>query len=876
MKQTLRCLLLLLAWLSGQALATETVTFGILSFRPKAQAQAQWKPLESYLNTSVSGHSFKIQIFDFDGLQEAIRQQSIDFVITQPAEYVRMTHQNGLSSPLATLINMEQGKPVRVFGGVILTRSKQTDINTLQDLQGKRVATASTTGFGAYQAQAYTLSKAHVDIGPLLQTGLPQDLAVEALLAGKADVAFVRSGLIEALASEGKLDISQVKVVNRQNLPGYPFAASTALYPEWPVVAMSHIPEELAVRVAGALLSLPHGGAVAQSLKIHGFTIPAEYEPVRSMMRELKVPPFDVQARVSPEEIWQQYRLLIVILVGAVTAVLALAIYSTMLGRRLSSIADAMVEGLYVVTASGRITYVNRAAQRLLGYQREQLLGQSIRKFSRNGEHDLPVRTGETTFVTRSGKVLPVEVSAQSVFKRGQLVQTVAVFGDISERKAQTEHIYRLAFYDRLTGLPNRRLLTERIDKAMAAGPVTGQQCAILMMDLDHFKQLNDTLGHKVGDALLVAVAQRLQSLFGDQRTIARPGGDEFVVMLELVAVDTRRAAEAAIEHAEKLVALFHAPFDIEDQLHHITTSVGVVLCNEQQLAADELLKRADIAMYQAKAAGRNTFRLFDAAMASRLTERAALEAEFRQALELKQLMLHYQVQVDIDGKARGVEALVRWQHPVRGLVAPGLFIPMAEETGLILPMGQWVLEEACQQIADWQARSDMDPLLVAVNVSAHQIFQPDFVDRVRTALQNSGAKPSLLQLELTESVLARNMEDIILKMRQLTALGVTFSLDDFGTGYSSLAYLKRLPLQQLKIDASFVRDILTDANDAAITRTVIALGQSLGLEVIAEGVERSEQGELLRQQGCPMFQGYLFGRPVPAEALEAQLQAKV
>jgi diguanylate cyclase (GGDEF)-like protein/PAS domain S-box-containing protein len=827
-----------------------------------------------YLNSAVPGIAFKLQVFDFEELQEAIRQQKADFVITQPAEYVRLTHQNGLSSPLATLITLEQGKPVRVFGGVILTRSDQTQLNTLQDLKKKRVAISSTSSFAGYQAQAFALRKANIEPGPILQTGLPQDLAVQALLSGEVDAAFVRSGLIEAMAREGKLDLAQVKVVNRQTLPGYPFAVSTVLYPEWPVVAMSHVSEELAVRVAGALLSLPHGGEIARSMGIYGFTVPAEYEPVRSLMRELRASPFDTEVQVSLQEIWQQYRLSITILLGAVIAVAALATRGTMLSARLASIADAMVEGLYVVNAAGRITYINRAASKLLGYRREELIGQSMHLFADPDQSNRPDHSGEQTFVKRDKQTFPVEVNCQPMFRRGKLVQTVAVFGEISERKAQAERIYRLAFYDRLTGLPNRKMLIDNIEKAMTPGAAQHRQHALLLLDLDHFKQLNDTLGHQVGDALLNAVAQRLRAHFYEQPTIARLGGDEFVVLLELPESDTEGATDQASKQARELAASFMAPFDIQGQQHHVTTSIGVVLCGLEPLSADELLKRADIAMYQAKEGGRNTFRLFDAAIATRLAERAALEAEFRQALQHQQLTLHYQIQVDPQGHARGVEALVRWQHPARGMVPPGVFIPMAEETGLIVPMGQWVLEQACRQIAAWQSEPDKRRLLVAVNISAHQIFQPDFVDRVRDALQLSGANPSQLQLELTESVLAKNMEDIIEKMRQLNALGITFSLDDFGTGYSSLAYLKRLPLQQLKIDASFVRDILTDPNDAAITRTVIALGHSLGLEVIAEGVELPEQRALLLQQGCPMFQGYLFGRPVAVDELQAQLNA--
>ncbi len=870
MKQALRCLLLLLVWLTGSALAAEMVTVGVLSYRPIAQGQAQWQPLESYLNSKITSSSFKLRVFNLDKLQEAIEQKKIDFVLTQPAEYVRLTQRNGLSSPLATLITLEQGQPVRTFGGVILARNNQMQLNRLQDLEGKRVAAASVNSFGPYYLQAYALRQAKIELGSVLQTGLPQDLAVHALLAGQVDAAFVRSGVIESMAREGKLDLSQVKVINSQPHPGYPFAVSTTLYPEWPMVALAHVPEELAVQVAGALLSLPHGGEIARSMGIHGFTIPAEYEPVRSLMRELKVPPFDTEVHVSLHDVWQQYQLSILILLGAVVVALALAARGAMLSARLASITDTMIEGLYVLNPAGLITYVNRAACQLLGYEREELVGQSMRKFISTNPIDRPDGSGEKLFINSKQQAFPVQVNCQRVFKRGKLVQTVAVFDEITERKAQVERIYRLAFYDGLTGLPNRRMLVEKIKQTSDPDEVQRQH-ALLLLDLDHFKQLNDTLGHQVGDALLNAVAQRLRALLGDEHTIGRLGGDEFVVLLALPELTSDSACTHVREKAQKLTDAFKTPFEIQGQQHHVTTSIGVVLWGLEQMSADELLKRADIAMYQAKEGGRNTFRLFDAAIATRLAEQAKLETEFRLALHEQQLTLHYQTQVDIQGTTKGVEALVRWQHPTRGLVPPGVFIPMAEETGLIVPMGQWVLEQACRQIAAWQNVPDKRTLLVAVNVSAHQIFQPNFVERVRSALQLSGAMPSRLQLELTESVLAKNMEDIIEKMHQLNALGVTFSLDDFGTGYSSLAYLKRLPLQQLKIDASFVRDILTDSNDAAITRTVIALGQSLGLEVIAEGVELPEQRALLLQQGCPMFQGYLFSRPVAVEDLQVQ-----
>jgi predicted signal transduction protein with EAL and GGDEF domain len=354
---------------------------------------------------------------------------------------------------------------------------------------------------------------------------------------------------------------------------------------------------------------------------------------------------------------------------------------------------------------------------------------------------------------------------------------------------------------------------------------------------------------------------------------VAHPGGDEFAVLLSRLDANAAAAIEQARATAEKIRLALREPFEIEGQHCKISASIGVVMLEGNEQEPEELLKRADIAMYQAKEGGRDTIRFFDRSTEEQLNRRVSLEADLHVALEREQFIVHYQPQVDTAGKVIGVEALVRWQHPHRGLVMPGQFIGLAEETGLILPLGQWVLEQACRQINAWREHPGAARLAVSVNLCAHQIVQSDFVEHIRHTLKTLGTDPTKLQLELTESVLARNIDDVIDKMRQLVAMGVTFSLDDFGTGYSSLNYLKRLPLHQLKIDASFVRDLVTNPNDASITQTIIALGNSLDLEVIAEGVEDQIQRDFLIRQGCRYFQGYFFGRPQPAERLTELLE---
>ena len=444
---------------------------------------------------------------------------------------------------------------------------------------------------------------------------------------------------------------------------------------------------------------------------------------------------------------------------------------------------------------------------------------------------------------------------------------------DITERKEAAQQIERLAFYDALTSLPNRRMLGDRLQRAMAGVARSGLQGALLFIDLDNFKDLNDTLGHDTGDQLLLQVAQRLTGCVRAVDTVARFGGDEFVVLVEGLSADAAQASAESALVASHIATTLGKPYVLGSTSHHSTPSIGIALFGQQTCSVDELLKQADLAMYQAKAAGRNTQRFFDPNLQAAVSSRAALEADLRRGLQARELLLHYQPVVDGKGRLLGAEALVRWQHPQRGLVPPGEFIPLAEQTGLILPLGLWVLEAACAQLVAWSRSPLTRQFFLSVNVSVRQFRQPDFVKQVLGILQSSGANPERLKLELTESLLLADVEDVIARMDYLRRYGVGFSLDDFGTGYSSLSYLKRLPLEQLKIDQGFVRDLQTDPNDAAIVRTILALAHSMDLAVVAEGVETTGQLEFLQRHGCQAFQGYLFGRPMPAEVLERALR---
>ena len=470
-----------------------------------------------------------------------------------------------------------------------------------------------------------------------------------------------------------------------------------------------------------------------------------------------------------------------------------------------------------------------------------------------------------------AGVVVPFIDSALIV---GVLVALLNELRDeVKQRTVAEEVIEDLAFHDPLTGLPNRRLLLDRMHHALAASVRSGREGALLFVDLDNFKNLNDTLGHHIGDLLLQQTAQRLISCIRERDTVACLSGDDFVVMLEDLSEHPVEAATQTKVVGDKILAALSQPYQLGTYEYRGTSCIGATIFSNHGQSEEELLKRADIAMYQAKKAGHNALRFFDQQMQDAINGRAALEGELRNAIENQQFRLYYQIQTDSSRLPFGAEALIRWVHPERGLVSPDQFIRLAEETGLILPIGHWVLETACAQVKVWEQDALTRDLILSVNVSAKQFHQADFVVQVQAVVSLHAINPNLLKLELTESMLLENIEDTIATMHVLKKIGIRLSLDDFGTGYSSLQYLKRLPLDQLKIDQSFVRDIVEDSSDRAIVRTIIAMAQSLNLNVIAEGVETEEQCQLLQSKGCIHYQGYLFGKPMPIEQFDTLLK---
>lgn len=545
---------------------------------------------------------------------------------------------------------------------------------------------------------------------------------------------------------------------------------------------------------------------------------------------------------------------------------------------------DAIPDLLFDIDINGIIHNYHTNQPDLLTVAPAKFLGKSFHLFlpedacevvhaalDEAAEHGMSSGKCYSLMLPRGFATFELSVSRKANEQNG-VARFVVLSRDITQRKESEERINKLAFYDPLTQLPNRRLLQDRLEHAITTSLRQDKLGALLFIDLDDFKTLNDNRGHHIGDLLLIAVAARLRLAVRAQDTVARLGGDEFLVVFEGLEADHDKAALHVQQIAEKILVSLNNAYQLEGQEYFNSPSIGICLFGDKPVQIEELLKQADQAMYHAKAAGRNTLRFFDPEMQAVTAQRFALQNEIRDALQQQQFQLYYQPQINHTGTVVGAEALMRWLHPKRGMIPPLDFIPIAEESGLILPMGNWIFATACAQLVAWSQSAQTADIILSINVSARQFQHPDFVEQLLDIIKRSGAAPYKLKLELTESMLVANQQDIITKMDALKSHGIKFSLDDFGTGYSSLSYLKRLPISELKIDKSFVNDILTDTNDAAIARMIIRLAQSMELTVIAEGVETKEQRDWLEQEGCLKYQGYYFGRPVPADKFNVAL----
>lgn len=739
--------------LNAQETQQETLTLGLPAFWDKETTHQQWQPLADYLSQSLPNAEIRLQVLDLPEFEQALAQETLDFIFINPSLYVLYTYRYGLSSPLATLVNHQHGQDLPHFAGVIFTKASHTHLKTLADLRGQTLAAVAPESLAAYQMQAYELRQIGLYLpqdAHLLWTGLPLQQVVDAVMSGQADAGFIRAGVLESLQAQGQLSAQEVRIIGRIQYPDFPLAASTRLYPNWPFAARRHLDNELSRQVASALLALPWHGEVAQRLHITGFSVPGDYRLIDQLLRELELAPFD-QVNLSWRQIWArwQYPLFVAFSLFALFLVISL---------------------LWLLRANRNLR-LSRAS------------------------------------------------------------------------------IHKLAYYHPLTHLPNRAYLLESLSTCLQT-PDTQQ--ALLLVNLDQFKTINNARGSQFADKVLHLLAQRLVQLSPEKTTLFHVNADEFALLGRLTT-------------PEHLLEALLASFTLDGEVLHLSVSAGLAerACLETLPHAESWLKAASTALSQAKQAGGRQLVVFDPVMAASFQQTFELENELLHALQTQAFELYLQPQVDAQAQVKAAEVLLRWPHPTKGMISPAIFIPIAEKSHLIVDLGWWVVEESlkiAQQVQKWH-------LMLAINISARHFRQQNFVSHLFDLLNQYQVDPQYMTLEITESLVIDDIQDLVAKMHALKALGFHLSIDDFGTGYSSLAYLKRLPIDELKIDRSFIQDLPADQDAAALVEAILAVADKMRLRVVAEGVETQAQADFLNQRAQLLHQGYLFARPQSAQA---------
>jgi len=883
----------------------DQVRIGILAYRPKPDIEARWKPLAKYLEQKIPNVQFKIIPYNYTELEQAVDNRTIDFVFTNSSHFVQIAYHTKLSSPFATLINKRMGQPLSQFAGSILVRADNESIKELSDLKHKTIAVPSKKSFGGFKMQAFELYQIGIhlpDDANIIETTMPHDKAIYAVLEGTADAAFIRSGVLEQMEQQAKINRSDFRIINPQNQFNFPFLNSTRLYPEWPFTAMPHVGKTLAGQVTSALLTLPPGGEVAKQMHIHGFVVPEDYEPIRDVLRTLRVYPFNEGFDIRIGDIWHQkmheiilgsFLILIIFTLFMLNIRTNLKLkqsYSILKDKneslKIAAVSFETQEAILITDASRRIIKVNKAFSRITGYSFADIVGKTpgILRSNRHDENfyqqlwetleEKGYWQGEMWDKRKSGEIFPVRQTINAIKDaKGNITHYISTFDDISSLKKSQEEIKKLAFYDPLTSLANRRLLHDHLSLARAHSQRRQEFFGLLFIDLDHFKTLNDTQGHDVGDQVLIEVAKRLTEAVRKIDTVCRNGGDEFIILLEELDKDEQTSAHKAKLVAEKILANLSKPILIQQKQHYISASIGISIYLDHQVSIEEMLVRSDLAMYKAKKSGRNAVQFFDPAMQETLKIQSKLERDMHLAIERNEFELYYQPKVNAQNSIIGYEALIRWHHPDRGLLLPGEFIEAAERGHLIKPIGEWVIHEACLQLAKWQQNPATEALTIAVNISEKQLADEHFNEQVFNIIKNCRCNPSGLQMEITESLLMKNMDETITKIKELKTLGIQFAIDDFGTGYSSLSYLKKLPIDIIKIDYTFVKDLMNSQYDQAIIKSILTLTETFDLQSVAEGVETQAQCDYLIAMGCNKLQGYFFGKPAPLSEVQAKLK---
>ncbi len=889
---------------TSRAQQHQPIRIGLISQIDHTDAMHHWQPVFQVLKRLLGGRQLDVQLLDEEALAGAVADGQLDFVITNQRQFVQLRRSYDLSA-LATVRTRVGNYDLDQMGAVIFTRGDAHNLDSLRDVRKHRLAATERYSLTSFLLAQDAFADAGVDLNnpddaSVSFVGYPHDRVVKAVLANEADVGIVRTGVLEDLLARHELAPDQIKILNARSNGGYPQLLSTEVGPGWPWSALYTTDPELAREVTLALLRMSPDEPELRGTRYAGFAPPASYANVEAMIRRLNAYP-TLGLADQLNELWTRYQ-------GPASAVLALVSlgglsFSGLLwrsNRRLRELSalymkaraslqttaaafDSQV-GLLVTDSAQRVLRVNAALTQILGYEEAELKGQRTDLLRSPSVTEREVLTawnsllatgswrGEVLCRHAKGHDVPCLITISAIREQAAGMEGfVGSFVDISQQRRDQAAIEQLAFFDGLTGLPNRRRFLERLNSEVEVAHVSGRHGALMFIDLDHFKTLNDAHGHALGDELLKRIAQRLSAAVGSHGLVARLGGDEFVVMLGRLSQVLEEALNEATEVADRVRAAILQPFQLplygepeRDGMlsHRCSASIGLALFGKEELEVHEVMKRADIAMYLAKQAGRNTIRHFDPRAQARLHARAALAADLADALLNNQFQLHYQVQTDGQGIPRAAECLLRWHHPTQGPLLPADFIPVAEETGAIVAMGDWVIREALATLAAWRDDPALSRLSLCVNVSPRQFSEPDFVTKLQQAVLDARVPAGRLTLELTESIVLERLDEVEASLHRLRQMGVSLALDDFGTGYSSMSYLQRLPLHQVKIDSSFIVDLPRSVNSAAIVRTIIALARSLDLLVVAEGVETDEQRKLLVNLGADLLQGYHMGSP--------------
>ncbi|SFB88152.1 diguanylate cyclase (GGDEF) domain-containing protein [Marinospirillum celere] len=769
-------------------LVAETLRLGVLSPRPVEITQERWQPLAEYLSEALPDHEIELIAANYLELDQLVTQGELDFVLTNPSHYIHIRYHQELSGALATLMVEDQGHALTGFGGVIFTLAT-SDIHQLSDVSGKNLAAVATDSLGGYQAQAYELLQENIkipqDLNNLFLTGMPHDQAVQAVLDGRADVGFVRTGILEAMAAENAIDLDQLRIINSDRVQHFPLLISTRLYPEWPFIALARVDSSISRKIAGALLLLSNTSPVAEAAQVQGFSIPADYAPVEDLARALRLPPYDQEVQLSLADIWEHWRNLALTLLTVVASVL-------------------LIGSLYLL-------YINRRLAR-----------------------------------------------------------------SYTEISAMAKRVNHLAYFDTLTGLSNRAFLHEQLDKIFQQNHSQMKHTSNLLVfiNLDRFKVLNLARGNNFGDQLLKAVAEELQQTTKAlvlpataSQQVARLNADEFAVLLAFDRkLSSHQEWKLGEQVAERLKERFSQPLELEGEALNLSARMASsYFPDSPQDSTEAVVRRVNTALDMARRQGGGCFVFFETPMGEQAIEHFEIEKTLSQAIRNHELCLHLQPQVTSEGQLKAAEALVRWEHPQKGLLSPGLFIPVAEESNLVVEIGCWVVTEALRLIQVARKRGlDFE---MSINISARHFHQKNFVDWLKDQVYAAEINPKYLTLEITESLIIDNIDEVVEKMRELRRFGLKFSIDDFGTGYSSLSYLKHLPIHEIKIDKSFVQDVSTDPDSAALVETILAVAEKMQLQVVAEGVETQEQLEFLASKAKILYQGYYFSKPQPGEA---------